>query len=69
MIKRLSKPKVERHVVVEKRKCVGRCPACTRIEVETTLISFGPPWMAMRIRLCDDCLGELKAALPARVRP
>lgn len=69
MIKRLPKPKAETHIIVEKRKYVGTCPACTRTAIETTLVHFGPPWAAMRIKLCDDCLGELREALPQRVKP
>jgi hypothetical protein len=35
----------------------------------TTRITFGPPWMAMPIRLWAGCLGALRDALPPRTKP
>lgn len=66
MVKRLIKPKPEPHVVIERRKFVATCPSCTRHDLETTKLSFGPAWMAMHIRLCDACLRELRDALSKR---
>lgn len=66
MIKRTPKP--EPHVTIERRKYIATCPACTRHDVETTALSFGPSWMAMRIKLCDVCLGELHTGLSKRVK-
>lgn len=68
MVKRLIKSKPEPHVTIERRKYVATCPACTRGNVETTRVSFGPAFMAMRIRLCDECLRELRATLATTER-
>lgn len=68
MVKRLSNPTPEPHITVERRHWIAHCSGCGASDRQTTLIAFGPSWMALSVRLCAACREELRVALDGRAR-